>query len=260
VSVQDTRIGMTPSQVGGLFNAVQQADASTTRRFCGTGLGLRISKSLARMLGGDVTVESEPGTGSTFTLVVATGPLAGVEMISAERGRVAVRNDLPAGTTPAAASDTGPLHGVRVLLVEDGPDNQRLISHHLRRAGAEVTITDNGRKALEKLTIDATVEGTIRDPAPFDLIVTDMQMPEMDGYSLAMRLRAGGWRLGIVALTAHAMDGDDQKCLKAGCDAYATKPIDRPALIEVCRKWARRGAHEVPAPSAPAETSEPRNA
>ncbi|MFN4838959.1 MAG: PAS domain S-box protein [Phycisphaerales bacterium] len=260
VSVQDTGIGMTPKQVAGLFNAFQQADASTTRRFGGTGLGLRISKSLARMLGGDVTVESEPGTGSTFTLVVATGPLAGVEMISAERGRVAVRNDLPAGTTPAAASDTGPLHGVRVLLVEDGPDNQRLISHHLRRAGAEVTITDNGRKALEKLTIDATVEGTIRDPAPFDLIVTDMQMPEMDGYSLAMRLRAGGWRLGIVALTAHAMDGDDQKCLKAGCDAYATKPIDRPALIEVCRKWARRGAHEVPAPSAPAETSEPRNA
>ena len=261
VSVQDTGIGMTPKQVAGLFNAFQQADASTTRRFGGTGLGLRISKSLARMLGGDVTVESEPGKGSTFTLVVATGPLAGVEMINAERGRVVVRTDRPAEAAPAAASPaepgSGPLRGVRVLLVEDGPDNQRLISHHLRRAGAEVTIADNGRIALEKLTIDATVEGTMRDPAPFDLIVTDMQMPEIDGYSLAMRLRAGGWRRGIVALTAHAMEGDAQKCLKAGCDAYATKPIDRPALIEVCRKWARRGEHEVSPPSDPAEQSTP---
>ncbi len=260
VRVQDTGIGMSPQQVAGLFNAFQQADASTTRRFGGTGLGLRISKSLSRLLGGDVDVESVEGKGSTFSLVFDTGPLAGVAMISADQGRAAFRQEsaarlakgtsaaAPAGSSTASAAPAAPpvvpLAGVRILLVEDGPDNQRLISHHLRRAGAEVTIADNGRFALEKLTIDATIEGTLRDPAPFDLVLTDMQMPEIDGYSLARRLRAAGWRLGIVALTAHAMEGDAQKCLQAGCDAYATKPIDRPALIEVCRKWSRRAPHD----------------
>jgi CheY-like chemotaxis protein len=135
----------------------------------------------------------------------------------------------------AAASSKRPrvatlLRG-RVLLAEDGLDNQRLISFHLKRAGAEVQVADNGRVALSRLASAASAG------MPFDLLLTDMQMPEMDGYTLARTLRAQGLALPIVALTAHAMPEDRELCIAAGCDDYASKPIDAPALVATCAQW-----------------------
>jgi PAS domain S-box-containing protein len=227
--VTDTGIGMTPEQVAGLFRAFHQADASTTRKFGGTGLGLRISKSLAQLLGGDITVSSTPGKGSSFTFTIATGPIANVAMMVP--GSLQIRSPMAAD----AITSERPLAGVRVFFAEDGPDNQRLIAFHLRKAGADVRIFDNGLLALHAMTIDAGPHAPLASPVPCDLLVTDMQMPEMDGYTLARALRSRGWRGPIVALTAHAMTGDAERCIASGCDAYATKPIDREKLIDVCR-------------------------
>jgi CheY-like chemotaxis protein len=131
-----------------------------------------------------------------------------------------------------------PLKGVRILLAEDGPDNVRLICFHLRKAGAEMRVAENGKLAVEALTVDGTVDGELLDPPPVDLVLTDMQMPEMDGYSATRLLRAKGCLLPIVAITAHAMSGDAEKSLRAGCDAHATKPIDKHSLIDLCRRAA----------------------
>jgi PAS domain S-box-containing protein len=229
--VEDTGVGMTPEQLGRLFNAFEQADASTTRRFGGSGLGLRISRRLANMLGGDISVQSTPGRGSVFTCTIPTGDLTGIPMVEP-----ASENFEPRREARQKPPEPGsPLAGCRILLVEDGPDNQRLIAFHLRKAGAEVRIAENGRAAAERMSRDATLNTPVTNPEQFNLIVTDIQMPEMDGYTLARWLRAGGYNGPIVALTANAMAGDDQKCLDAGCDAYASKPIDRDRLVEVCR-------------------------
>jgi PAS domain S-box-containing protein len=240
-SVADTGIGMTPSQVGKLFGAFVQADASTTRKFGGTGLGLRISKRLAEMLGGDISVTSEPDRGSVFTASIACGNLAGVEMLSPGQAAAPVREEIPRIGTRGLNNRTERqrLEGMRILLAEDGPDNQRLIGHFLRKAGAEVTVVENGKLAVESLTVDNTLDGDLLETLPFDLLVTDMQMPEMDGYAAARLLRSRGCTLPIVALTANAMSSDMERCLQAGCDGYATKPIERNTLIETCYRWGR---------------------
>jgi PAS domain S-box-containing protein len=241
IEVSDTGVGMTPDQMQRIFNAFTQADASTTRRFGGTGLGLRISKSLANMLGGDITARSEIGKGSTFRITLPLPAEDSSDTIEPHELRE-LRHSHPVHTSATkrasevAASTAGQLAGVRIYLAEDGPDNQRLIAFHLKRAGADVHVFGNGRLALEALTVDGTAQGTLADPPPCDLLVTDIQMPEMDGYELARTLRNRGWKLGIVALTAHAMEGDSDKCISAGCDAYASKPIHRDRFIEACRQ------------------------
>jgi PAS domain S-box-containing protein len=225
--VEDTGIGMTEEQVTRLFGAFEQADSSTTRRFGGSGLGLRISQRLAWMMGGDLTVRSRPGEGSVFA---CTLPLA--------KARTCKADSTPDASGTHIASG-GRLDGLRVLLAEDGPDNQRLIAFHLRRAGAEVEIAQNGVEAAGMLGWDGDCFTGRPD---FDLLVTDIQMPEMDGYDLARLLRRSGLTLPVVALTANAMSGDAQRCLDAGCDAYASKPIDRERLIGVCAAAVRDGA------------------
>jgi PAS domain S-box-containing protein len=225
--VEDTGIGMTEEQVTRLFGAFEQADSSTTRRFGGSGLGLRISQRLAWMMGGDLTVRSRPGEGSVF---VCTLPLAKARACKADATPDASGTHIASG---------GRLDGLRVLLAEDGPDNQRLIAFHLRRAGAEVEIAQNGVEAAGMLGWDGDCFTGRPD---FDLLVTDIQMPEMDGYDLARLLRRSGLTLPVVALTANAMSGDAQRCLDAGCDAYASKPIDRERLIGVCAAAVRDGA------------------
>ena len=225
-SVTDTGIGMTPEQMAKLFKPFTQADTSTTRRFGGTGLGLSICKSLANLLGGDVTARSRPGVGSTFTVTIDGGCIDGVEMLS---GLSEAELSRP---TVADAGPTIKLRG-RILLAEDGLDNQRLLSLHLRRAGAEVEIAENGRVAVDRVRTE-----------PFDLVLMDMQMPEMDGYAATSKLRECGCKLPIVALTAHAMAEDRDKCIKAGCDDYLTKPIDKIKLLSTIRRHLSGEASE----------------
>ncbi len=241
--VIDTGIGMTAGQMAGLFRPFSQADGSMKRQFGGTGLGLSISLRLAEMLGGTIAVRSRPGEGSIFAVAVETGPLDGV-------ARIAEPDLGTLGRQSAAAPrDAAPKIRVngRILLAEDGPDNQRLISFLLRRAGAEVTVAENGRMAVE-----AALEAE-KTSRPFDLILMDMQMPELDGYGATGQLRQAGYTRPIIALTAHAMAGDREKCIRAGCDDYATKPIDQARLLEtVARQLANRQAPEPqPAPLAP---------
>ena len=220
--VTDTGVGLSPQQQSQLFRPFQQADGSTTRTHGGTGLGLAICHRLVELLGGWITVSSAPGEGSTFTFTVATGPLAGVAMSNQEA-------EVPAEGT---GEKLPPLAG-RVLLAEDGPDNQRLLGLLLGRMGVEVKIVATGRAAVEAVSAVNSAGA-----APFDLVLMDMQMPVLDGYAATAELRradasdSAGRRLPILALTAHAMDGDRARCLAAGCDEYLTKPISAARLRE----------------------------
>jgi signal transduction histidine kinase/ActR/RegA family two-component response regulator len=224
IDVEDTGAGLTQEQVGRLFKTFGQADESMTRKFGGTGLGLTICRRLAAMMGGEaILLRTEPGKGSCFRLVLPLEAVPGTAMVT-RLEVVANRN------APDAASGAVSLSG-RILLAEDGVDNQRLIAFHLKKVGAQVTVADNGKIALDMLD-KAAAEGT-----PYDLLLTDMQMPEMDGYSLARTLRERGSTMPIVALTAHAMAEDRDRCLAAGCDDYATKPIDKVKLLATCTAW-----------------------
>ncbi len=216
--VIDTGIGITARDVGRLFEPFMQADNTTTRRYSGTGLGLPISRRLARMLGGDIAVDSTPGRGSTFTLTIDPGPLEGVP-------RLADCREALAGVEPR--QKPMPLTALRghILLVDDGQDNRQLLSMYLRRAGADVTLADNGRVGCAKAL------AAMHANQPFDLILMDMQMPELDGYGATARLRTKGYTGPIIALTAHAMADDRDKCLNAGCTDYLTKPIRRENLL-----------------------------
>jgi signal transduction histidine kinase len=228
--VIDTGIGMTPQQQQAIFQPFSQADASTTRRFGGTGLGLSISKRLAQILGGDVTiVRSAPGVGSHFRFTLPTDSSAAQRLVDA-RDQIVER--LAAESLAEHSQRPASLSGTRVLLAEDGPDNQRLISLILRKAGAQVEVVEHGQLAVEK-ALQANVAAE-----PFDVILMDMQMPLLDGYSATAQLRASGYCLPIIALTAHAMNSDRQKCLDAGCDDHLGKPIDRMRLVQTVAKFA----------------------
>ena len=206
--VRDTGIGMTTEQMARLFRPFEQGDASMSRLYGGTGLGLRISQRLAQMLGGSIAVDSAPDRGSVFTLTLPIGD-----------------------PRPAAAPQRAPappaadLANASVLLVEDGPDNQRLLQHFLTRAGARVTVAANGLLGLAALGLDSG--SSAQTPTNFDLIISDMQMPEMDGYEFVRRIRSLGVSTPVLALTANTMSGDERRALDAGCDRFASKPVDR---------------------------------
>jgi PAS domain S-box-containing protein len=226
--VVDTGLGMTPEQQSRLFKPFTQADSSTTRQFGGTGLGLTISKRLANLMGGDVfIVESCAGQGTRFRAYLDIGSIESSKLIDPNQ----VSNYRNEGVNAEAnsvqtASPKAVLAGCNILLAEDGPDNQNLISFILKKAGAKVTIVENGQLAVES-TLDAVIAGD-----PFHVVLMDMQMPVLDGYGATALLRSKGYGGHIIALTAHAMDSDRAKCISAGCDDYATKPIDRPSLIQ----------------------------
>ena len=223
----DTGRGMTAEQVEELFQPFTQADVSTTRQFGGTGLGLTISKRFAEMLGGGIHVHStELSRGTTFRVLVATGPLHHAEMHTDPMSATVVTDSTKPSENPALPC----LQGQRILLAEDGPDNQRLISHVLRRAGATVSLAENGQTAIE------SVLAAYAEDEPFDCILMDMQMPVLDGYEATAELRRKHFTLPIIALTAHAMASDRLKCIDAGCNEYQTKPIDRTALLESIRQ------------------------
>jgi PAS domain S-box-containing protein len=220
ISVEDTGIGMNSDQIQRIFNPFVQGDNSTRRKFGGTGLGLAISKRLAESMGGNIRVESIPTLGSRFTVCVPLGSLGSTPLIAE-----------PTRTTSASTADESsnvPRKGLRILLAEDGIDNQRLIAHLLKiKAKAKVTIVENG-----ELAVEASMRAANGD-SPFDVVLMDMQMPVMDGYEATRRLRRLGYQRSIVAITAHAMADDRQKCLDAGCDEFITKPINVKNLLSV---------------------------
>lgn len=238
-TVEDTGIGITPEQLERLFKPFSQADSSTTRRFGGTGLGLTISKRLAEMLSGTIAVDSQPGRGSRFHLTIPTGDLNGVPFVD--------RPLAPAGETSAVspADQQLPALDCRILLAEDGPDNQRLISLFLHKAGASVEVAPNGQLAVEAAWA-AEQQGS-----PFACVLMDMQMPVLDGYDAVRALRQEGYRRPIVALTAHAMQGEREKCLAAGCDAYLTKPIRRADLLHAVAQFTSGHGQPTPIASSP---------
>ncbi len=230
--VCDTGLGMTSEEAGKVFQPFTQADSSTTRRFGGSGLGLTISKRLAQILGGDVViVHTEPGVGTRFRLTVAALAVNDSQAVENPQGTSAAKPT----TRKSAGSPDRTLEG-RVLLAEDGPDNQWLISFVLRKAGADVTVVENGKMAVDT-ALSAREQGR-----SFDVILMDMQMPVMDGYEATRILRSQHYAGLIIALTAHAMASDRQECLDAGCDDFISKPINRRALIETLRNHCVRCA------------------
>jgi len=221
VEVVDTGIGMTPAQLDSLFTPFEQADASTTRKYGGTGLGLIISRRLANMLGGDISVESEFNSGSKFTATISPGDLSKVNWINNPDDLLIRKSEESPAEDWARMQFSG-----RVLVADDSLVNQKLVGQILRNQGFEVDTAGDGVEACVKL-----IEGE-KQNRPYKLLILDMQMPRMDGYTVAANLRKQGNKIPIIALTANAMSGDRDKCLAAGCDDYSPKPIDKQRFFE----------------------------
>jgi PAS domain S-box-containing protein len=215
IEVHDTGIGIAEDRIHDIFVPFEQADSSITRRFGGTGLGLAISRYTARALGGDITVESRSGRGSVFRVTLNTGPLDDVRILDTPP-----TESLSSVKAPAPFEAARLAHS-RILLVEDGETNRQLIRVVLEGVGAHVVCVENGQEGLEAASRER-----------FDLILMDIQMPVMDGYTATQRLRDRGCTLPIIALTAHAMRGDREKCLAAGCSGYLSKPINIDILLQ----------------------------
>jgi PAS domain S-box-containing protein len=215
IQVADTGCGMAPDAIHRVFEPFAQADSSITRRFGGTGLGLAISKRLAQTLGGKLDAESELGQGSVFTLVIDPGSLEAVQRIDTKAAR---RMEKRSQVEPTKVQGLPP---IRVLVADDGESNRKLLSLVLGRAGAIVEGVENGEEA-----VGAYFNGE------FDVILMDMHMPVMDGFTATRTLRERGCDIPIIALTADAMKGAEQKCRESGCSGFLTKPINTQRLIE----------------------------
>jgi PAS domain S-box-containing protein len=247
-SVADTGIGIPLDGIDRLFQAFNQVDGSTTRRYGGTGLGLVICKQLVELMGGRIDVASEVGRGTTFsfTLPLAIGadiPAAARSYDSmllqarsayAQAASDALVADAPAGPAPKlalVAADAAPAAGPRILLAEDNGVNQEVARAMLENLGCEIEIACDGREALARL-----------GAAHFDAVLMDCQMPEMDGLEASRAIRAresqaGARRIPIIALTANAMEGDRERCLQAGMDDYLAKPFKLAELKAVLGRW-----------------------
>ncbi len=208
VAVRDTGVGMTEEQAARLFSDFMQADVSTTRRFGGTGLGLAITRRLARMMGGDVAVESQPGKGSTFRLTMAVS---------------AATPDSESPKPAVAIAASVEFAGRRILVVDDSRVNRQVVRMFLSPYDMIIVEAADGREALDRLAAE-----------PFDLVLMDVHMPVMDGVAALKHIRASSepWsQAPVIVLTANAMAGDKEKYLSLGMDAYVAKPIDQRELI-----------------------------
>jgi len=228
--VIDTGIGISETALAQIYQPFTQADNSTTRKYGGTGLGLAISKRLVEMLGGKIQVSSNIGEGSTFTISINTGPLEGVRLLQLDEDSIKKATTETKNEKSLKLNST--ISSSRVLIVEDGLDNQRLISFLLKKEGMQVELADNGKIGFERAM------AALESGQPYDFVLMDMQMPVMDGYTATRKLRDAGYPGPIIALTAHAMKNDMEKCLGAGCNAYATKPVDKRKLLETIVRLA----------------------
>ncbi len=214
--VSDTGIGMSEEQKAKLFHPFTQGDSTFRRRFGGSGLGLALSRRLCELMGGDLSlVRSEPGRGSTFQMIIPAS------LQSLERFK-----EIPEEKQPLLLKE---LVGLRILAAEDSRDNQILLERYLKSQGVEVEFAFNGEEAIEQV---------LRNN--YDLVLMDIQMPVLDGYSATQRLRALGYRLPIIAVTAHALPEERERSLREGCDGHVVKPIDRKQLYETIRKLVHR--------------------
>jgi len=213
VEVSDTGIGMTAGEAARVFADFEQGDSSTTRRFGGTGLGLAISRRLTAVLGGELTVQSTRGQGSTFVLVL---PIA----------RAVDPVDDLLETAIIAPRGIPPRSGLKVLVADDSADIQMLVTRFLADVAADATVVSNGREAVE------TALAAMHQRRPFDLILMDLHMPELDGAEAVRTLRNAGLEQPIVALTASDDIGDRERCAAAGYSDFLVKPIDRVQLIQ----------------------------
>lgn len=216
-TVQDTGIGLKFDEARRLFEPFAQADSSTRRKYGGTGLGLAISKQLARSLGGDVDlIRSSPGEGSVFEVRIQSHLVTDITSLKRSRSQESGdESDFDTGLDKLAS-----LAGKKILVVDDVMDNRVLIERYLRPVGFKVESVDCGRLAIEKIQLDS-----------WDAVLMDIQMPDMDGYEATSQIRQLGYRKPIIALTAHAMREELERCLQAGCDRTLTKPVARRELI-----------------------------
>jgi signal transduction histidine kinase/ligand-binding sensor domain-containing protein/ActR/RegA family two-component response regulator len=217
IAVEDSGIGIAPEAIGKLFQKFSQADSSSARRYGGTGLGLAISKGLAERMNGEISVSSRPGSGSRFELRLPAEPAKA-----------------PAEQPAAEGAGAGGRSTLRILLAEDNPVNTTVAQKMLQRLGCQVTSVSNG--------LDAAAAA---EREPFDLILMDCQMPEMDGFEATRRIRAAlPTRPPIIAMTANAMDGDRERCLAAGMDDYLPKPVILDDLAACVARWGRASSSE----------------
>ncbi len=264
-SVRDSGIGIPVAKQKSIFDAFAQADGSTTRKYGGTGLGLSISRKLTELMGGTIWVESEVGKGSTFHFTVRL-------VREAEQSEATPSSSVSDPTTPSAANST--LQGKRVLLAEDNVVNQKLAVRLLQKMGCQIVVANNGREALVALEQDG----------PFDAVLMDCQMPELDGFEATKAIRAREqqwqltqgevlaeqaaemrvsflsngknrdlWRLPIIAMTANVMKGDRERCLEVGMDDYIGKPIKPQLLQAALERWLGQPLEETPSPAADVE-------
>jgi signal transduction histidine kinase len=211
ISITDTGIGIAASDLERIFQPFTQAESSMSRRYGGAGLGLSISRGLAENMGGTLTVTSRPGAGSRFEL-----RLPAMDVTDEEPKQIVRKNNPPAGGQAPK----------RILLAEDSQDAQELVRQFLSRFTAEVVSVENGKEAIDAVT------SAERENKAFDVVLMDMQMPVMNGFQATRILRQRGYRKPIIALTAHTLEGDREKCFESGCSDYISKPIDWTALIE----------------------------
>ncbi len=216
IDISDTGIGMSEEALENIFDPFVQADSTVTRRFGGTGLGLAISRKFAQALGGDITVKSEIGKGSTFRVSLATGDLDGVAFLQPEEV-----NKLQQDIDTEQSCDWQLPHA-RILVVDDGEENRELVKLLLEEAGLSVDEAENGQVGVKK----ALAGG-------YDVILMDVQMPVMDGFTAAGILRKQGLQIPVIALTANAMKGFEAQCIEAGYSGYLSKPINIDQFMEL---------------------------
>jgi len=225
--VEDTGIGIPLEKQESVFEQFTQADGRTTRKYGGTGLGLAITKQLAALLGGELTLTSELGKGSVFSLAIPVGVGVSDQHLLGELNDKGQENEGPQTTKQSKFAG-------HVLVAEDVKTNQVLARLLLEKMGLDVTVVDDGAEAVETVHLEE-----------YDLILMDMQMPNMNGYEATQALRGQGVSTPVIALTARAMKGDREKCLEAGCDNFLAKPIGRHELMNILRKYI--SAEPIPA-------------